>query len=253
MAARRPLGALTNQQQTPAPQPQKPQAAAPQPQKPQAAAPRPAVYRCDHCFSFTGSYAAVAAHDAERQRARKLSTGRPEMRKSSRDITTFLSGSAFDRDPSLSYLDPGGTSPIWHRTAPRNGPTTPPRSWSQRMASQDMLFRETLEPTDLPAAILAADKSCSRRDTRVEDARVATRDGRVGGQDRGGAGGNVGGAAADGERQYRSTCRGAAAQRAWKATHCRRSASICRSAPLGTPSFGRPCASPALSARSAAR
>ena len=54
MAARRPLGALTNQQQT----------AAPQPQKPQAAAPRPAVYRCDHCFSFTGSYAAVAAHEA---------------------------------------------------------------------------------------------------------------------------------------------------------------------------------------------
>ena len=107
--------------------------------------------------------AAVAAHDAERQRARKLSTGRPEMRKSSRDITTFLSGSAFDRDPSLSYLDPGGTSPIWHRTAPRHGPTTPPRSWSQRMASQDMLFRETLEPTDLPAAILAAGERARQR------------------------------------------------------------------------------------------
>ena len=50
MAARRPLGTLTNTQQ---------QAAAPP--KP---APKPAVYRCDHCFSFTGSYAAVAAHEA---------------------------------------------------------------------------------------------------------------------------------------------------------------------------------------------
>ena len=107
--------------------------------------------------------AAVAALDAERQRARKLSTGRPEIRKTSRDITTFLSGSAFERDPSLSYLDPGGTSPIWHRTAPRKGPTTPPRSWSQRMASQDRLFRETLEPTDLPAAILAAGERARQR------------------------------------------------------------------------------------------
>ena len=50
MAARRPLGTLTNTQQ---------QAAAPP--KP---APKPAIYRCDHCFSFTGSYAAVAAHEA---------------------------------------------------------------------------------------------------------------------------------------------------------------------------------------------
>ncbi len=57
MAARRPLGALTNQQQAAAPQPPKNQAAALQ-------RPRPAVYRCDHCFSFTGSYAAVAAHEA---------------------------------------------------------------------------------------------------------------------------------------------------------------------------------------------
>ena len=51
MAARRPLGTLTNTQP-----------AAPPPTKP--AAPKPAVYRCDHCFSFTGSYAAVAAHEA---------------------------------------------------------------------------------------------------------------------------------------------------------------------------------------------
>ena len=49
MAARRPLGTLTNTQ---------PAAAPPKP------APKPAVYRCDHCFSFTGSYAAVAAHEA---------------------------------------------------------------------------------------------------------------------------------------------------------------------------------------------
>ena len=48
-AARRPLGTLTNTQ---------PAAAPPKP------APKPAVYRCDHCFSFTGSYAAVAAHEA---------------------------------------------------------------------------------------------------------------------------------------------------------------------------------------------
>ena len=40
MAARRPLGTLTNTQ---------PAAAPPKP------APKPAVYRCDHCFSFTGS------------------------------------------------------------------------------------------------------------------------------------------------------------------------------------------------------
>ena len=50
MAARRPLGTLTNNIQ--------PAAAPPKP------APKPAVYRCDHCFSFTGSYAAVAAHEA---------------------------------------------------------------------------------------------------------------------------------------------------------------------------------------------
>ena len=52
MAARRPLGTLTNTQPAAAPPPTKP------------AAPKPAVYRCDHCFSFTGSYAAVAAHEA---------------------------------------------------------------------------------------------------------------------------------------------------------------------------------------------
>ena len=50
MAARRPLGTLTNTQPAAAP-----------PKPPQQ---KPAVYRCDHCFSFTGSYAAVAAHEA---------------------------------------------------------------------------------------------------------------------------------------------------------------------------------------------
>ena len=46
MAARRPLGTLTNTQ---------PAAAPPKP------APKPAVYRCDHCFSFTGSLTAAVA------------------------------------------------------------------------------------------------------------------------------------------------------------------------------------------------
>jgi hypothetical protein len=101
--------------------------------------------------------AAIAAHGAEKERARKLSTGRPEKRISSRDITTFLSGNAFDRDAFLSHLDPGGTSPIWHRRAPlAKGPSTPPRTWSQRMAPQDQFFKQILAPTDLPAAIYAA-------------------------------------------------------------------------------------------------
>lgn len=52
MAARRPLGALTNAQP----------AAAAAPPKPAAA--KAAVYRCDHCSNFTGSYAAVVAHEA---------------------------------------------------------------------------------------------------------------------------------------------------------------------------------------------
>jgi len=101
--------------------------------------------------------AAVSAHDVERQRARKLSTGMPEKMISSSDITTYLSGAAFDRDASLSHLDPGGTSPIWHRRASfAKGPSTPPRTWSQRMRPQDQLFKRTLAPSDLPAAIFAA-------------------------------------------------------------------------------------------------
>ena len=118
---------------------------------------RPATASASVAARLPPPTAAVSAHDVEWQRARKLSTGMPEKRISSSDITTYLSGAAFDRDASLSHLDPGGTSPIWHRRASlAKGPSTPPRTWSQRMRPQDQLFKQTLAPSDLPAAIFAA-------------------------------------------------------------------------------------------------
>ena len=118
---------------------------------------RPATASASVAARLPPPAVAVAAHDVERQRARKLSTGMPEKRISSSDITTYLSGAAFDRDASLSHLDPGGTSPIWHRRASfAKGPSTPPRTWSQRMRPQDQLFKRTLAPSDLPAAIYAS-------------------------------------------------------------------------------------------------
>ena len=98
--------------------------------------------------------AAMAAHHAELQRVRRLSAGTPMRRVSSADITTFLSGTAFDRDAPLSHLDPTGTSTLWHRRASfAKNPPSPTPAWSQRQTPQSQLFKATLVPSDTPAAI----------------------------------------------------------------------------------------------------